>query len=606
MEIPAKDCGLTSPSPTENLGTWASALSDLYPDALVAVDLNLRITHWSDKASKLLGWPDERALGYGLGSVLSLPTPALDALRTQLASTTNQHSMPLTARRMGGQKCELTLWSSPFCGDGKFPAGYLLRLEECPSPEAPGSPPQGLLLAALEGIPLPIAVADVAGVIQFANHQARELFGAEVGRNCHDIPCALDASGQKNLKALAGMLPSYWELTLFGQRVDMTATPIATREKEPDHVLYLGVPSQPHLSPELRKFFRAVDENLSGILITNAQGLVEYANPRVSEILGFSPLELVNQPIGNLVPQACPWLPGAEQPGLSQGSLEADIVCKDGSTRPVRIAISDIRGETSEVANWVVALDDISEQRQHEAREHELRDQVARSARLAAVGEITSMIAHEINQPLSCISNFSQGLIHRLKLGRVDQAGLEESLREILGQVERASNVIKNVRNMSRRGNSHLESVDLFKLIAEARPYFDLLAKGSAVQIRFEADIEVPAVTIDRSQIEQVLINLVKNAIEACKEDGMETPFVVVRTLNKGSGGVRVEIEDSAPLPEADAMARLGEPFFTTKQQGLGLGLSISRTLLENHGSHLEITALPKGKVFHFDLEHAP
>lgn len=588
------------------LGPWGAACARLSRDVLIPTDLAFRVLHWPPEAEALLGWPPARALGFGLGTVLSLPPSVMGPLRERLLSQSALKSLTVPARRIGGARCQILLSAEPALDEQGLPLGYLFLMRE-QGAGAESDLDHRWLERLLEQIPLPVAVADAGGQMRFANPQARALFQLESGQPCCVGPCAQSAGGCRSEQALRGRVPSYWEINLNGQRVDMTAIPTALQGPTPDHVLYLGVPSQPHLSPELRKFFRAVDENLSGVLITNRAGLIEYSNPRTTEILGYSPLELINRDVHTLCQTPDVVVLNPAQPSLSQGAVESVLLARDGSAKPVRMAISDIRGEDGEVSNWVVMLDDVSERHAMEAREQHLREQVARSAQLAVVGEIATMIAHEINQPLNCIANFSQGLLRRLKNGGVASEALNDSLQEIMQQVGRAGDVVRNVRNLARRADIAMDQLQINDVVSEARACFDLLAKGSGVKVRVEGGENLLPVRMEKSQIEQVLVNLVKNAIEASREDAMGQAEVIIRTLVNARGGVRVEVEDHAALPSPETLARLGEPFFTTKSDGLGLGLSISRTLLENHGSHLEISPLsPRGKVFHFELEHSP
>ncbi|MEY2632363.1 MAG: hypothetical protein RIR00_1017 [Pseudomonadota bacterium] len=590
------------------LGPWGEAWASLGQEALIAVDNQFRILHWSANAEVLLGWAAGRALGFGLGSVLSLSSSVMNELRHTLALHKGVRDLLLLARRMGGGRCEFLLNASEVYDASRLPMGFVLTLRPLDQArKASQLLPQQFFERLLDDLPLPIVLADALGTIRFANAQARSLFGLEAEQPCCASLCLESLLGCRSRRVLSSLVPCYWEVSLHGQRVDMTAMPLALLADLADHVLYLGVPSQPHLSPELRKFFRAVDENLSGVLITDQAGRIEYANPRVSEILGYSPLELINRDLLGFIAGSHAGVLDPERPELSQGNREVDMLCKGGEHRAVRLAISDIRSEGGEVSNWVAILDDISARRSMEQREQLLREQVAHAARLAAVGEIATMIAHEISQPLTCIANFSQGLLQRQKRGKASPEALLDSLQEILSQVHRADGVIKNVRSLARRGAAQTQTQPVNALIAESLPAFRLLAQGSGVRVEFEAGEVLADVAMDRSQIEQVLINLVKNAIEASRELPGGGARVCLRTRAGERGRVRIEVEDPAPMPPAEILARLGEPFFTTKGEGLGLGLSISRTLLENHGTHLDVQPLPgSGKIFHFELSVSP
>ncbi len=590
-------------------GRWVGAFAELAHTVFVPTDPQLRIVHWPASAEALTGWRAERAVGFGLGTVLSLARATLVDLRSAIDAGIDLNDVLLPARRQGGSRCQLRAGARIVRDEGGATIGvaWSLRLEIPPGTTVPPADSSVLDLAlarwtrAFDRLPFPVALVDTVGSVRLANTQASHLLGVEVGRPCCSTLCGAAGPQCRNSRALRSLTPAHWEFETQGKRLDMSALPIAIHGEAPDFVLCFGTPSEPHLSAELRKFFRAVDENLVGVVITDASARVEYANQRASEILGCSPLELVSRDVREFYSPP-PYGNSAAHIPLEQGSLEVQVQRGDGDLRPVRAAISDIPDEDGQIANWVILLDDISERRALEARERDLREQVARSARLAAVGEIATMIAHEINQPLSNIANFGRGLLHRLARGKVDESALTDTLEEIVRQIERADTVVRNVRRLARSPAAKTTSADANALINANLPTFHLLARSAGVRIDTDLAGTLPAVPADASQIEQVLINLVKNAVEVCESLPAETRRVTVRT-RLAAGGVAIEVADPAPMLSPESLKRIGEPFYTTKPDGLGLGLSISRTLLENHGSRLSVRPQPEGgKAFHFEL----
>lgn len=597
------------PSPFEDaVAHWHRAFGEISAAAPVATDLQFRVLDWPPSAEALIGWPAQRALGFGLGSVLSLSRETVAALHDTVEAGHALNNVQLPARRLGGTRCQLACSLRVVRDDRGTPLGVawsLRTMSDGQTESGPTNPGLGEAIwkQALTTLPFPFALVDAIGTVRFANETARELLGMEVGKPCCCDLCTEAGSNCKTNRAARSATPSYWEVEIGNRRLDMSAIPVAEVGEQPDFVACFGLPSEPHLSGELRKFFRAVDENLVGVVITDVGGYVEYANPRACDVLGSSPIELVNRRIQSFYSPA-PHRDGeVAAPDLAQGSLEVQIARPDGSVRPVRVAITDIAGDDGSVCNWVVLIDDMSERRALETRERQLREQLAHAARLAAVGEIATMIAHEINQPLSSIANFGKGLLHRIRRGKVDETELRDSLEEIVRQVERAGSVVRNVRTLARRRSANTIWLDVNRLVEDALPSCYLLAQGTGWRIVAELGEKLPQVRADRSQIEQVLLNLVRNAIEAseCLPNGERK--VIIRTHGGSDGVVTIEVEDHAPMLPQPLVARLGEPFFTTKPGGLGLGLSISRTLLENHGSRLAIRALAdQGKIFHFEL----
>lgn len=595
---------------------WIEAFADLSGEALVTVDPQMRVLHWPMAAEMLLGWPALRAVGYGLGSVLSLPSATQAALREAMLARATLADVAMPARRIGGVRCLLRASLRPVVDMNGVVLGAAVSLRpddngQHASAEADARARFAGVRRILDLLPYPVALVDALGTVVLANVAARERLEIAEGVPCCNGLCASGDERCRSQRILAApAAPMFWDFEWRRQRFDMSAQALALAGTPPgagpDHVLYLAQPAQSALSPELKKFFRAVNENMSGVVIADEHGAIEYANPRASEILGYSHPELIGRDVRSF--STAPGKPGLdiEHRPLRQGTLELTIRRADRESRRVRVVISDIRADDGRVSNWMLLFDDVTTRRALEASERELREQLAHAARLAAVGEIASMIAHEINQPLASIANYGRGMLLRMDRGRADDASLREALSEIVGQVDRAGAIVQNVRGLVRRRPAATEAVDINALIRAHQPTFRLLARGTKVRVDLDLDARAGAVSADPSQIDQVLTNLVKNAIEASAVLPEGLCRVIVRTRALVSGGVGVEVEDHAPIPAQGVLEKIGNPFFTTKPEGLGLGLSISRTLLEYHGTRLGILQLPDaGKIFHFELKPA-
>lgn len=588
---------------------WLRAFAGLIESAQVTTDLDFTITYWPPAAEALVGWPAYRAIGSSICSVLAQPRSELNKLVEEISLTGAAQKLVLPARNSGAILGELEVSLCLARDDEGSPLGvaWLLRAPRAcrqTTAEAPSAETNRIsFFTALSVLPYPFAIADTAGIVRFANSMAQTLLGMQIDTACCSERCAAAGSTCSEIRGNKGLATSHWELSTGEQRFEMSAIPIAPSGEEPEFIVCFGTPGTPRLSDELRNFFRAVDESLLGVVITDATGFIEYGNPQACNIAGCSPAELVNRHARSFyAPASHSSRDDARVPNLSAGIAEFRIVRADGEVRPVRASITDVRNGSGEVTNWVILFDDLSERRNLEARERQLREQVAHSGRLAAIGEIASMITHEIAQPLSSITNFAKGMLHRMKAGRLADDELRASLEEIVRQVERTGSVVSNVRNMARRPNLAVSEVDINCLIADLLPTCFLVAKGTGAHIATELNGELKRVKAEPSQIEQALLNLVRNAVEASLELPEGGRRVVIRTCATDDGGVLIAVEDYAPLPDAKIMERFGQPFFSTKPNGLGLGLSITRSLLENHGSHLEMVPTSGGKSFQFAL----
>ncbi|MCE1236051.1 MAG: PhnD/SsuA/transferrin family substrate-binding protein [Hyphomicrobiales bacterium] len=232
------------------------------------------------------------------------------------------------------------------------------------------------------------------------------------------------------------------------------------------------------------------------------------------------------------------------------------------------------------------------EKAERSARLHrEERDQFSR---LGILGEMASNIAHELNQPLAAITNYAEGITRHIDGGRTDGAFLRDGARGIAGQAERAAAIIRKIRAFVRRREAKREMLDLDEVVAETLALFEGLAARRGIPIRVTATAGLPPVSADRVEIEQVLLNLLQNAVDAMIDRPDRDRGVEIRT-RAVDGAVEVEVRDHGPGLDEAVAAHLFEPFFTTKPQGLGLGLSICRTIVESHGGRLTAANQPGG-----------
>jgi len=228
-------------------------------------------------------------------------------------------------------------------------------------------------------------------------------------------------------------------------------------------------------------------------------------------------------------------------------------------------------------------------------------------ARLGILGEMASMLAHELNQPLATIGNFARGIVRMIEGGRTQPAPLVDAANEISQQAERAAGVLQRIRGFARKRPAERAAVDLAEVAAESIALFrGMVPDAPAVQ----AELHPSRVRADRLQLEQVILNLLKNAYDATRSQPDDAPAQVRVECGPAAGHARLAVVDNGSgLGDADR-ERLFEPFFTTKPQGLGLGLAISLRVIESHGGRLFADAAPGGRGlavgFLLPLEGAP
>ena len=256
-------------------------------------------------------------------------------------------------------------------------------------------------------------------------------------------------------------------------------------------------------------------------------------------------------------------------------------------------------------------------------RTRQLQTELAHADRLMAIGKMASTLAHEINQPLASIANYAQACSRQLQSGQGVTPEVIEALQRIAAEALRAGEIVRRLRQFAGKTAGRRAPANLNALVYEVHEFLQPEARRAGVTMRIKLLDGLPEVIADPVQIQQVLVNLLRNAIEAASmpassESQPGTPDTLVNTEPVGTRTVDLEtaatpyavvvrVCDSGPAVTSETIAQMFEPYFTTKPQGLGLGLSISQSLIEAHGGRLTATAQPQGGLcLEFELPLAP
>jgi two-component system sensor kinase FixL len=273
---------------------------------------------------------------------------------------------------------------------------------------------------------------------------------------------------------------------------------------------------------------------------------------------------------------------------------------KDGSTFPMELAVGEMR--SGERRYFTGFIRDLSERQVTETRLQELQTELVHISRLTAMGEMASTLAHELNQPLSAIANYMKGSRRLLEAaGDERSAKIRDAIDKAAAQALRAGDIIRRLRDFVARGESErlVESVN--KLVEESSVLALVGAKELGVRVRFDLTPGADLVLVDRVQIQQVLLNLIRNAVEAM--DACDRRELSLRTTTGDDGMIVVAVADTGHGMAAEVTAQLFKPFVTTKSQGMGVGLSISRSIIDAHGGRIWAEPNPGGgTVFRFTL----
>jgi two-component system sensor kinase FixL len=256
---------------------------------------------------------------------------------------------------------------------------------------------------------------------------------------------------------------------------------------------------------------------------------------------------------------------------------------KDGTTFPMELAVGEMRGNRGRFFTGFIR--DLTERQETEARLQDLQSELVHVSRLTALGEMASALAHELNQPLAAIANYLQGSGDLLEREPVPIDKVRGALGKASDQALRAGEIIRRLRDFVARGETERSVESLSKLIEEASALALVGAKEHGVSVRYAMDPSVDLVLADRVQIQQVVLNLIRNAIDAMEES--PTRRIAISTRAAPGDHVEIEVADTGPGISPEVASQLFQPFVTTKRSGMGVGLSISRTIVEAHGGRL-------------------
>lgn len=340
-----------------------------------------------------------------------------------------------------------------------------------------------------------------------------------------------------------------------------------------------------------------LDSVADGIYGVDLHGHSTFVNRAMEEITGWKAEEIIGKNQHYLLhhtrADGTPY-PGEQCPVYHSfrdnktSYVDDDLFwCKDGRSIPVEYSSNPIRDEQGKVTGAVVVFRDITERKNAAEESRQRQIEMAHVARLTTMGEMASGIAHELNQPLSAISNYTRGSIRMLQS---DKNGIRSQLIEVMervaSQAERAGEIIRQLRRFIRKEEPERRWVDLNRLIRELVAFLKPELRKANVKLKLQLQEELPVLWAHDIQLEQVLLNLTRNAIEAMQDVSASERVLLIQT-SSSEKGVDLIVEDSGHGIDEALTEKIFDPFVTTKKQGMGLGLSISRGIIEEHGGRL-------------------
>jgi two-component system sensor kinase FixL len=347
---------------------------------------------------------------------------------------------------------------------------------------------------------------------------------------------------------------------------------------------------------------------VDGIMVIDEHGVVLVYNPACERLFGFVASEVIGHNIKMLMPESYGsahdnyidrYMATAEKRIIGIGR-DVQGRRKDGSTFPMYLSVGE--GVVGGQRIFVGIVHDISERQAYDRHIRELQHELLHVTRLTAMGQMTSALAHELNQPLTAISNYANAARRTLEAVDGPQAALaREILAKADGQILRAGEIIRRLREFIEKRETRQSEENINRVMSDAIALALIGSADSNVKVGLDMAADIPPVLIDRIQIEQVAVNLLRNAAEAMEHSKVRS--LTISTSRRDRNFVQVVVSDTGPGLPAEVASHLFQPFVTTKDKGMGMGLSICRTIVEAHGGR--IWAEPgrdRGTAFYFTL----
>jgi len=376
----------------------------------------------------------------------------------------------------------------------------------------------------------------------------------------------------------------------------------ALPERETDgatlwHGFITDITERKLMEAKLDSIFNA---SVEGIITVDMSNNIVSANAAVETIFGYKPEELVGCSISNLIPLAHFKLLDTVQP--SSQIQEIDGLHKNGSVVPLDLSIAEYSIDNAHYFTTIVR--DVSLRKHQEQQDKEHLNQLSHVTRLGLMGEMASGIAHEVNQPLTAVTTYTQVSLNLIKAENPDLEKISEILYKTQQQALRAGRIIHRMREFVKSHTTQHSIADINTLINNATGLCVDELKEHNITLTFELEERLPPVNVDQVQIEQVLINLIRNSIDALQNSpANQDRRLSIQTELTSNNSIQVRIKDNGPGIDEDQQEKILMPFFTTKSDGMGMGLSITRSLIEAHDGYLHFNSQPgKGTTFYFTL----
>jgi two-component system sensor kinase FixL len=352
-----------------------------------------------------------------------------------------------------------------------------------------------------------------------------------------------------------------------------------------------------------------MDAMVEAFIISDSKGNIERFNKSAETIFGYSAAEMIGRNVSILMTpfdekQHDQYMAHSHETGEKQIiGIGREVMArrKDGSEFPADLAIGEVRWNNN--SRFIGLIRDISDRKFAEEQAIKRQEEVINTSRLTTMGEMAAAMAHELNQPLTAISNYASACMKSMdsdKPGRIDVRG---TLQLIDDQAHRAGEVIKRLRTFVKFDDSRREPTSLSLLAEEIMPLAALDAKANNISLTVEIPDNMPSIVVDSLQIQQVILNLLRNGVDAMKQCDAQHRGMRLAAYAANPETITVEVSDEGTGIDKDTADMLFNAFFTTKETGMGMGLSICKTIINAHGGEMTFKNNPeRGATFSFTL----
>ena len=344
-----------------------------------------------------------------------------------------------------------------------------------------------------------------------------------------------------------------------------------------------------------------------GMIVIDERGIVQSISATAEAMFGYSAAEVCGRNVSMLMPSPhrdrhdgyiARYLATGERRIIGLGRVVAGQR-KDATIFPMELEIGEVRSSAHHLFTGFVR--DLTERQRTEKRLQELQSELSHVSRLSEMGQMASALAHEVNQPLTAATNYIEAARLLLTGGSAAIERTTAVIDNVAAQIRRAAQIILRLREFVKKGETAQRAEDITKVIAEASALALIGTKERGVKLQLRSALNLPPVQIDAIQIQQVIVNLMRNAIEAM-ETSERRELTIASEMEDGTR-IWVSIVDTGPGIAPEIADRLFQPFVSTKPQGMGVGLSICRSIIEGHGGRLAVEANPAGgTIFRFSL----